>query len=378
MGFGGTERQVLDVLRHLNRQRFDPALYLIYNRGELLQQVPADVPMFSYWERHRSPRLRFPGQILLSQIRDLSQTIVREQIDVVYDRASHMAITAGLATPTNVARVSVVVADPERDFTNSHRRFHTIKRALLRRAYSRADRVLAVSNGVREGLIRFHKLPPQQVVTCSNIFDFVKIRELANAPGPEFADDRFHIVCVGRLQREKGQEVLLRAIDQLVRGRSRNEILLWFIGSGPDEQALRQYVSDRGLQPFVRFEGYQPNPLPYVRQATLFCLPSFFEGMPNALIEAMACGTPVIASDCPSGPREILADGQFGQLVPTGNPLALADALEDAILDLSCDSNTWRRRAEAGRRHVEEAYSVAAGMERLESLLAEVAAAKRR
>src|SRR5687768_3920864 len=104
LSFGGTERQVIEILRHLNRQRFDPLLYLIYRRGELLPQLPDDVPVLSYWERHQAPRMQFPGRILLSQIRDLSQTIAAENVDLVYDRASHMAITAGFATPAGVGR----------------------------------------------------------------------------------------------------------------------------------------------------------------------------------------------------------------------------------------------------------------------------------
>lgn len=391
LGFGGTERQVTEILRHLNRDRFEPTLYLIYRRGELLPQVPADVRVIAYWDRHRPPTINLPGRTLWSQVRDLSHTILAEQIDVVYDRATHMAITAGMATPSTVGRLSTVVADPELDFRNSHPRFRWVKKPLLRRAYERADRVLAVSNGVREELIRFHHLPPQQVVTCYNIFDFASIRQRAAAPGPEFARDRFHVVCVGRLQREKGQMFLLQAVERLVHDRNRIESLLWMIGTGPDEEALRQFVADRKLSQHVRFEGFQSNPLSYVARANVLCLPSLFEGMPNALVEAMACGTPVIASDCRSGPREILEDGRFGQLVPPQNVEALGEALEEAFHHLfnrkqpsmqgtqgtsGTLGNPWLERAQAARHHVEQTYSVAVGMKRIESLLLEVAESK--
>jgi glycosyltransferase involved in cell wall biosynthesis len=376
LSFGGTERQVIEILRHLNRQRFAPLLYLIYRRGELLDQVPDDVPVFSYWERHHPLRLRFPGRILFSQIRDLSQIIAEQQVDLVYDRASHMAITAGFATPASVGRVSVVVADPKLDFANSHRQFRFVKRALLRRAYLRADRVLAVSDGVRQGLMQFHRLPPEQITTCPNVFDFARMTELAGAVCPDFAKDRFHIVCVGRLQREKGQQILLQAVDDLVHRRNQHGVLLWLVGDGPDEPALRRYAGTRGLEQYVRFEGYQSNPLPYMRRASVFCLPSLFEGMPNALVEAMGCGIPVIASDCPSGPREILADGQYGQLISPGNAVVLADALENSIRNKA--DSSWQAKAEAGRRHVEKNYSVTTGLERLESILLEIAAAKHR
>lgn len=220
-------------------------------------------------------------------------------------------------------------------------------------------------------MIRYHKLAPQNVVICPNIFDFKRIQELAQEVGPEFVSDRFHIVCVGRLQCEKGQIILLQAVEQLVRRNPQTKVLVWLVGSGPDESDLQQYVGDHSLASFVRFAGFQANPLPYVRQASVVCLPSLFEGMPNALVEAMACGTPVIAADCASGPREILVDGQFGQLVPPGNPLALSNAIEDAT------HNDRREQAEAGRRHVEQTYSVDKGLERLQSIVEEVAATDR-
>lgn len=388
LGFGGTERQVTEILRHLNRDQFEPILYLIYRRGELLPQIPSDVRVIAYWDRHRPPSINLPGRTFWGQVRDLTNTIHNEQIDVVYDRASHMAMTAGMATPTTVGRLSTVVADPELDFKNSHPRFRWIKKSLLRRAYLRADRVLSVSNGVREELIRFHHLPPQQVVTCYNIFDFASIHARAAAAGPEFACDRFHVICVGRLQREKGQTFLLQAIDRLVHNRNRKEILLWLIGTGPDESALRQFAATRNLSQHVRFEGFQSNPLAYVKRASILCLPSLFEGMPNALVEAMACGTPVVASDCRSGPREILEDGRFGQLVPPQNAEALADALEEAFHHLfnrkhlsmqgtsGTVGNPWLERAQAGQQHVEQAYSVTVGMKRIESLFLEVAESK--
>ena len=122
----------------------------------------------------------------------------------------------------------------------------------------------------------------------------------------------------------------------------------------------------------MRFLGRQANPLPLIRQADLFCLPSLFEGMPNALLEAMACRTPVLAADCPTGPREILDGGRFGCLVPPADPAALADAIEDAMLN----HGRWRERVEAARRHVEEQYGPEQSLALLESLFQEAVASR--
>ena len=98
LGCGGSERQLLEILKHLDRSRYEPLLYLIYRKGELLSEVPADVPVHAYWDRHTFPRPNWPGRILLSQARDLAETIRRENVNLVYDRTSQMTLTSWLAT----------------------------------------------------------------------------------------------------------------------------------------------------------------------------------------------------------------------------------------------------------------------------------------
>jgi glycosyltransferase involved in cell wall biosynthesis len=128
---------------------------------------------------------------------------------------------------------------------------------------------------------------------------------------------------------------------------------------------LEQQVRHSGLTEHVTFTGFVANPLAYVRQCNLFCLPSLYEGMPVALLEAMACGVPVVATDCPSGPREVLAGGEFGRLVPVGDPAALAAAIEQVLRDPTGS----RVMTSAARRRVEEEYSAPIGIRRLERLL---------
>lgn len=366
LGAGGAERQVLRILTHLNRERFAPALYVVNREGELLDQVPADVPIFAYWDDRVYPRLNFPGRILLSQARDLACVIERERIDLVYDRASQMTLTASLAMRRkSIPRVSVAVGDPSRDFELLHSRFAFAKRRLLRRAYQSADRVVGVSEGVRQGLIDFFALPPAQVVTCPNLFDIDHIDEAANVAFDKYESDRFEIVSVGRLSPEKGHIHLLRAIERLVNIDRLPQVRLWLVGSGPLEQELRDFVEAHGLEGHVRFAGYQANPLPFVKHARLFCLPSLYEGMPNALIEAMICGTPVISSDCPSGPREILGEAsKFGCLVPAADANALADAMANAIAEYP----ELQAKTLAARQHIIDNYSLKPGLRRLESL----------
>jgi glycosyltransferase involved in cell wall biosynthesis len=150
-------------------------------------------------------------------------------------------------------------------------------------------------------------------------------------------------------------------------------LLLWLIGHGPSEDALRAQVRTARLEEHVRFQGLQPNVFPYMKHAQLVCLPSLYEGMPNALAEAMVCGTPVLASDCPSGPREMLADGAYGRLVPPADAQSLAGAIEDAIKDYG----PWRDATPAARLQVEHNYSAATGIAKYEALFVDVLAESR-
>ncbi len=370
LGAGGAERQVLRILTHLDRERYEPLLYVVYREGDLVDMVPSDVPVFAYWDDRPFPRINFPGRILLSQSRHLAKIIRSEGVDLVYDRASQMTLMTSLAMKgLKIPRLSVAVGEPSRDFSLLHSQFAIAKRFLLRRAYRTATRVVAVSEGVREGLIDFFSLPPAQVVTCPNLFDIDRIDRSANEPFGEYDSDRFEIVSVGRLSQEKGQLDLLKAVDQLVNKNQLLQVRLWLVGDGPMEQQLREFVTAHKLDQHVTFAGYQANPLPFVKHAQLFCLPSLYEGMPNALVEAMVCQTPAIATDCRSGPREILGDnGERGILVPVSDSNALASAIRDVVMD----RESAIAKTDAARQHIIDTYSLDRGMSRLEALFNQV------
>jgi glycosyltransferase involved in cell wall biosynthesis len=136
------------------------------------------------------------------------------------------------------------------------------------------------------------------------------------------------LVAAGRLAPWKGFATLIRAIG-LVAPERRGKLLI--LGDGPLRAELQSLVRELGLEDAVRLEGYVQNPLKYFAAADVFVLASTVEGLPNVLVEAMLCGCTPVSTDCPTGPREVLADGKFGYLVPVGDPAALAEAIEQAI-----------------------------------------------
>ena len=198
-------------------------------------------------------------------------------------------ITAAATRKVSVPRISVAVTDPRLDYQQTGERFQCIKLKMLGKAYREADRVLTVSERVRSSILAPFSLDDQKVQTFENFLDLARVQQLSQENPPDLDPDRFHIVITGRLRGEKGHIDLLKAIQQLVQKNNRKELLLHILGTGPLETELKSYVADQQLNEHVNFVGFEPNPFRYYRRAQLFCLPSLYDGMPNALLEAMAC-----------------------------------------------------------------------------------------
>ena len=363
---GGAERQLVRYLKGIDRTRFAPGLWITARRGALLEEVPDDVPIFAFEERLGPGQVYFPGRIHRRQVRDLAAALDEFRADLVVTRAFQQTLVAGGATvrrPTPL--VAIEASDPRRDFPRQVRRFGGMKTRLIAKAYRSARAVIALSGGARDGLCSFYGLESESVTVLPNFVDLEEIDRLVAEPGPAFDPAEFHVVCVGRLSIAKGPDVLLEAAGILLRSQRLPNLRLHFIGDGALRSQLEQIADRPPLAGHVAFEGYRRNPFPFLRQADLFCLPSRQEGMPGALLEAMACTVPVVAADCESGPREVLEGGGYGRLVPVGDANALAAAIES----ISTRPDEARRTAVAARRRVEDEYSAPIGMERLQRLL---------
>ncbi len=198
---------------------------------------------------------------------------------------------------------------------------------LLRHVYPWADAIVSVSDGVANDLSRQTGIPRESITTIYNPVLVPKVVEGSKAllDHPWFAPSNPPVVLgVGRLVPQKDFTTLIRAFALL---RSQRPCRLLILGEGRERPQLQQLARELRCQEDVRLSGFVDNPYAYMVRASVFVLSSAWEGMPNALIEALACGCPVVSTDCPSGPREILNDGTFGPLVPVGNVSALADAM---------------------------------------------------
>jgi glycosyltransferase involved in cell wall biosynthesis len=253
---------------------------------------------------------------------------------------------------------------------------HLVHMLFIRLLYNRADHIIAVSEGVREDLNANFKIRADILKTIHNPINFDTIRRLSleTADHPWFSDSIPVIATLGRLTAAKGQDRLLKAFARVKL--TLPECRLVLIGDGELKEELRKLARDLGLEKDVLFLGFQANPFKYLSRASIFVFPSIWEGFPVALLEAMACGCPVIASDCKSGPREILSPGgleptkpgnitmgPYGVLVPTGE----IEPLERAILTLLTDAALRNHYSEmaVARAHNFDARNIAKAYERL-------------
>lgn len=200
---------------------------------------------------------------------------------------------------------------------------------LIKTFYRFASSISAISQGVARDVERLLKQPPGSVPVINNPVDIDVVRVKAAEPlaHPWFSDSkRPLILAVGRLVRQKDFPTLLTAFGAV--RRARPDARLVILGEGPDREALEAEIMRLGLADSVSMPGFTTNPFSAMAGADLFVLSSRWEGFANVVAEALACGTNVVSTDCPSGPAEILEDGRWGRLAPVGD----ADALCGAIL----------------------------------------------
>lgn len=202
---------------------------------------------------------------------------------------------------------------------------------LVRWAYRRADAVVAVSQGVADDLQgMLGQATGIHVIHNPVIDDHERLDPHAPPEHPWLADRSLQVVIsVSRLSVEKDIPTLMRAFAQLHAQRPDTRLLL--LGEGPDRPRLEALRTELGLSEVVQMPGRVSQPRRWVQHAAAFGLASQYEGFGNVLIEALSCGVPVVSTDCPVGPRDILAGGRFGQLVPVGDWQAMGQALQRAI-----------------------------------------------
>jgi glycosyltransferase involved in cell wall biosynthesis len=217
--------------------------------------------------------------------------------------------------------------------------------------YPRADLVVALTGPVRQDLINYFRVPERRAITLGTNAVLTQTRDQVLAPTPRTVEPGL-LVAVGRLSEEKGFATLLDAVALV---KERRPVRLVIVGEGPDRANLEAQINRLGLDAAVELAGFHGNPGVFLERGQLFVSSSRHEGLGNAIIEALAHGVPVVSTDAPYGPREILQDGRWGDLVPVDDPAALADAIE---MRLAQPDDSQKGKARAADFTVESAAAI--------------------
>ena len=322
---GGAERVMLQLAASVSARGHAVDLVIAIPGGPLEAQVPSGPRVVSL-EASRTV-LALPALIrYLRRERPLTLLSTLEHANV-------LAVGAGAFARTGVPLIlrEANVLLPAVELGRKAR----LLRSLMRQAYRAADRIVAVSGSVATSLTEELGVDAGRIRTIYNPIVTAGISEKAAAPleDPWFAPGAPPVVLgVGRLAPQKDFPTLLRAFAQV---RAAREARLVILGEGPERRRLEQLAGQLGVAGDVKLPGYDHNPFRYMSRASVFALSSVYEGLPGALIQAMACGCRVISTDCPGGAREVLelgTIGAVGPLVPPRDPSALARGLS-ALLD---------------------------------------------
>jgi glycosyltransferase involved in cell wall biosynthesis len=313
------------LARELSNRGVNVTIVVHQLRGELVPLLPQGIPVVS-----------LDGVRTLQDVLRLRRFLLAERPSILMANVDHNNIAAGLANALSGCATRLVICQ-HNPLSDSYHATVNWKHRVVPWFYGALSPFIghsvAVSNGIANELVHHAHLPAANVSTIFNAVIGDDFADRANQPlqHPWLANkDRPVFVTAGRLVEMKDQRTLLRAFAIHLQA---HKARLMILGAGPMLGDLRALVAELDIAEHVEFTGFVPNPLSYMRAADAFVLSSRSEGFGNVLVEAMGCGTPVISTDCPYGPGDILARGRYGILVPPQDPEALAPAFSQVIAE---------------------------------------------
>lgn len=326
---GGGAVCLLAIAKGLVARGFSVDLLVLYTSRSDLHLVPKGVRLTNFWRRDS-----------IAALPQLLRYLKRERPDVLLVNSPYPGVAALIAKAFFIRRLSLVFRYPN----TFSREAPTRDSELLRYFLPFADAIVTISRGATEDFKRSFPNVSHLVRYVPNAAITPDIAEQAIWPvdHPWFNDPaRPVILSVARLAPQKDLGTLLRAFAEVLRSRPARLVVL---GEGDERTKLTNLARELGISPFVQFPGDIRPAFSYMAKARVFVLSSAWEGLSMALLEAMACGTPVVSTDCPYGPSEILEGGKWGRLVPPGDWRSLGSAILET-LDNPVASNLLIARA---------------------------------
>lgn len=354
-GHSGVDRVVANLLPEFTKSAYSYDLLLLKRHGPYLDSVPDNItikkipagskktvlPALTWYLLRNQPYTLLTANHQLNRAALLARRLSRSK--------TRIAIRMGMSLS---AKGKTMKPRERKAFFRS-----------MQRWYPQADAVIAPSKGVGEDLVRLAGVPRQRLHVIRNPIvnqHFYNLsQERADHPWLTSLDCPV-ILSVGSLEPRKDFSTLLRAFSII---RAKRQCRLLILGKGSEKENLLGLARELGVGNDLDLPGFTPNPYPYMRQADVFVLSSKREGASAVIVEALACSTPVVSTDCPSGPAETLQNGKLGRLVPVGNHQEMAKAIADTLDNPPGPELLWQAALEHRTDLVAEKYLHAMGLE---------------
>jgi len=320
---GGAQRVFVNLANEFADRNFKVDLVLIKKEGPYLAEVSKNINIIEL----KSKRALFSLFPLIRYLKEINPSVLISSLE-------HANIIAVLAKILSRSKTKIIIRVASTlsfslKGTKNYKRWLRKYGAMI--FYRLAEEVITNSKGSADDLARVLKIPRERIRVIYNPTVNAGIFEKAKKDiNHKWLKDKKATVIlgVGRLNESKDFSTLIRAFNIL---REKINAKLLILGEGEERKKLEILIKELSLENEVDMPGFADNPYAYMARSDVYVLSSRWEGLPNTLIEAMACGTPVVSTNCPSGPVEILEDGKYGKLVPVGDVEALAGAISEAL-----------------------------------------------
>lgn len=321
---GGAEKVVQLLIQQLIKGK-ESNIILILLENKITYQLPKNIKIIHLFSHLDNYLQKFIG-LLYGSIK-LKSIIKRYKIQIIISSLERSNFVNVMTKFLGSPHKAIISEHTNPEYTYGSRTLkNSIVKLLLKLLYGKADRIIAVSNGVKKALIKVFKIDERKIQVIYNPCDINKIKKLSmeKVEYPWFSEKIPIIITIGRLIEKKGHGKLIQAFAKI---KKQIPSKLVIIGEGNLRKQLERLTVKFEVEKDIAFLGWQENPYKYISKSNIFVLSSNSEPFGLVVVEAMVCGIPVVSFDCESGPREILDNGEYGILVPVGDIEGLSEAV---------------------------------------------------
>jgi len=312
---GGAEKVTINILKEMDRTNYEIKLVVFNSNGPLKKSIPKDIDVVVVTAK----RLRYA-------LLGISKLLVKFKPDYIFSTIGHLNLAMIFLKTFLRLKSKLIVREastPSRYLGQLKKSKAFIYVQLYKKLYPKADIIVAQCDSMKNDLVEKMGISESKIVRIYNPVNIEEIHKKSEIYYPkEYMDDYINIVSVGRLVEAKGFDILIKSF-KLLTDKHKEKMRLFIIGEGHLKDSLEELTNDLDLKNSISFLGFVENPYPYIKNADLFVLSSRWEGFPNTVLEALACGQKVVATDCESGPKEIVGEDKYGLLAEVDNPHSL-------------------------------------------------------